>query len=116
MSSNYTYQNLPPFVEGELSTATWNEDRRKEILELFRSEVYGRIPGTPAEACRTFGSLGRGSPLDESSISISHRMADFSPGFMGGRATRKLVEIIAKRNELVVLIQKSDINGIFDSQ
>ena len=80
MTGNYDYKNLPSFVNGELSLNTWNNERRKEILELFRSEVYGRIH-------------------DESSLSVSHRVADVSPGFMFGRATRKIVEIIVKRKD-----------------
>ena len=80
MRDNYDYRNLPPFVNGELSITTWNEERRKEILELFRSEVYGRIP-------------------DDSPLTVSHRVADTSFGFMNGRAIRKIVEIIVRRKD-----------------
>jgi hypothetical protein len=80
MTENYNYQNLPKFTKGELSLDTWNEDRRKEILELFRNEEYGRI-------------------YDESSLSVSHRVADVTPGFMEGRAIRKIVEITVKRKD-----------------
>jgi len=77
---NHTIQNLPPFTEGELSAKTWSEERRNEILHLFKSEVYGSIP-------------------DESSISVSSRVADVSSGFMNGRAVRKIIEIIARRKD-----------------
>ena len=80
MTGNYNYQNLPPFTKGELSAKTWNDERRNEILELFRSEVYGRI-------------------FDEPSISISHRVADSSPGFMDSRAIRKIVEVTVRRKD-----------------
>ena len=80
MNNNYTCQNLPPFTEGELSLSTWNEARREEILDLFRSEVYGRI-------------------FDEESLSVSFRTADTDPGFMDGRAERRIIEIIIKRND-----------------
>ena len=82
MTANYNYQNLPPFVSGELSESTWNEQRRNEIIELFRSQVYGRI-------------------YHAGEISISHRVADSSGnrGFMDNRADRKIIEIIARRGE-----------------
>jgi hypothetical protein len=77
---NSTFRTLPPYVNGTLSPETWTGARRKEILELFRTEVYGKIP-------------------DGSSLSVSFRVADSSPGFMEGRAVRKIVEISAKRGE-----------------
>ena len=80
MTGNYNYRNLPPFVNGELSMSTWNEERRKEIIEIFRSQVYGRI-------------------YDESSLSVTHRVADVTPGVMDGRAIRKIVEIIVRRKD-----------------
>jgi len=91
MTGNYNYTNLPPFVKGKLSLKTWNEDRKNEITELFRSEAYGRIP-------------------DLASVSVSHRVADTSepgvsdnnghtPGFMNNRAIRKIVVVSVKRKE-----------------
>jgi hypothetical protein len=80
MSGNYHVQGLPPCVNGTLSLETWNEARRKEILELFRTEVYGKIP-------------------DDPSLSVSFRVADSSPGFMEGRAVRKIVEISVRRGD-----------------
>ena len=76
----YNLKNLPPFVRGELSHETWNDGRRSEILELFRGEVYGRI-------------------YDESSLEISHRLADSAGGFMDARAERKIIEVIIRRKE-----------------
>jgi hypothetical protein len=80
MVKDYDYSNLPPFVEGALSLETWNGERRNEILELFRNEEYGAIP-------------------DLSSLSVCHRVADVSPGFMEGRALRKIVEIVVRRKD-----------------
>jgi hypothetical protein len=80
MSKAYHVQELPPFVKGALSPETWNEDRRNEILDLFRNEVYGGIP-------------------DASSLSVSHCIADSSPGFMEGRAVRKIIEITVRRKD-----------------
>ena len=85
MNDNRNYINLPPFANEELSLRTWNDERRKEILELFRSEEYGRI-------------------YDETSLSVSHRVADSSPGFMDGRAVRKIIEIIVKRKNREFII------------
>ncbi|MDR2102764.1 MAG: alpha/beta hydrolase [Treponema sp.] len=76
---SYPVEGLPPFVNGVLSREAW-ENRKNEILELFRSEVYGRIPGDP-------------------SLSVSYRVADSSPGFMDGRAIRKIIEIRAVRKD-----------------
>ncbi|MCL2094128.1 MAG: alpha/beta hydrolase [Treponema sp.] len=72
------YTNLPPLTKGALSLESWNEDRRQEVLELFRREVYGRIP-------------------DEESISVSFNTAEQSSGYMEGRANRAIVEIICRR-------------------
>lgn len=59
----------------------WEEIRRQEILELFRSYVYGRIP-------------------DSSGIRVSIQATDSqeSEGIMMGQAVRKTVEVEAERN------------------
>jgi hypothetical protein len=54
---NYDESKVPAYELPELlqlndgtpvkDAATWNEKRRGEVLELFRSEVYGRRPGRP---------------------------------------------------------------------
>ncbi|MDL2229121.1 alpha/beta hydrolase [Treponema sp. OttesenSCG-928-L16] len=74
-------RKLPPFTEGALSPETWNDDRRNEILRLFRNEIYGEIP-------------------DQESISLSFRTAyeDSSDSVMGGYAVRKTVEVTAERS------------------
>ncbi|MDR1971331.1 MAG: alpha/beta hydrolase [Treponema sp.] len=78
--SEYAVENLPPLVKGVLSKETWNEERRKELLEFFRHEVYGVLP-------------------DESSLRIAIRVADerSGPDIMYGRAIRKLVEVSVSR-------------------
>ncbi len=52
---------------------TWMEKRRPEILELFRTEVYGRSPGRPKE--------------------MTFEVFDNEPRALGGKATRRQVEI-----------------------
>ena len=54
---NYDESKVPAYELPELlqlndgtpvkDAAAWNEKRRAEVLELFRSEVYGRRPGRP---------------------------------------------------------------------
>jgi hypothetical protein len=54
---NYDESKVPAYELPELlklndgtpvkDAAAWNEKRRGEVLELFRSEVYGRRPGRP---------------------------------------------------------------------
>lgn len=59
----------------------WEEKRRPEIVELFKSHVYGRIP-------------------DEKNIKVTIRLVDEkeSETIMNGRAVRKTVEVEAVRN------------------
>ncbi|MEE3181395.1 MAG: acetylxylan esterase [Planctomycetota bacterium] len=55
---NYDESTVPAYKLPELlklndgspvkDAASWKEKRRAEVLELFRSEVYGRRPGRPA--------------------------------------------------------------------
>ena len=51
----------------------WQEVRRPEILELFRSQMYGRRPGPPRE--------------------LRSRVASVDPGALGGAAVRKEVSL-----------------------
>ena len=52
---------------------TWITRRRPEILELFRSQVYGRAPEPPTE--------------------IQFTVLESDPNALGGKATRKSVQI-----------------------
>jgi len=52
---------------------TWLEKRRAEILELFRTHVYGRAPGRPKE--------------------MTFEVFDNEPRALGGKATRRQVEV-----------------------
>ncbi|MFP4058791.1 MAG: acetylxylan esterase [Candidatus Brocadiia bacterium] len=58
---------------------TWRETRRAEILELFRTHVYGRAPGRPE--------------------SMTFHVFDREPEALGGKATRKQVEVRLKGTE-----------------
>jgi hypothetical protein len=51
----------------------WRERRRPELIELFRSEIYGRAPGRPPE--------------------LSFRPFDLDRNALGGKAVRKQVTI-----------------------
>lgn len=74
-----TARNLPDpllLANGErvVSPQTWREKRRPELLELFRTHVYGRAPvGRPAKQTITVTSV--------------------TPKMMGGAATRKQIAI-----------------------
>jgi hypothetical protein len=80
---NYYEDKVPHYSLPDLFTSTdgikintaelWNSVRRKEILELFRKNVYGRIPETPyKEVCRVLS-------IDKNA--------------MEGKGTKKVVEI-----------------------
>lgn len=80
------WERLPKMLccqDGNVVTGweEWEKKRRPEILELFRSQVYGKIP-------------------DENSIKVSIRLVDEkdSETIMGGQAVRKTVEVEAERN------------------
>jgi len=57
--ANYDETRIPPYTLPDplmlangtkvTDAKTWQEKRRPEILELFRSQVYGRSPGRPAK-------------------------------------------------------------------
>jgi hypothetical protein len=68
----------PPFVDFSgrpvTSAEQWTRARRPEILESFRTHVYGRAPvGRPAD--------------------LSFAVVETAPDAMDGAATRKQVEI-----------------------
>jgi len=54
-------------------TATWQTKRRGELLELFKSQVYGRSPNSPQ--------------------GMIFRLTDNDPSALGGKATRREVAI-----------------------
>ena len=78
MEIYYDYKNLPPFTKSDFNLDNWKKEA-PGVLELFRNEVYGKIP-------------------DEQSIKVSFRVAETKSGFMENRATRKIIEVSVKRN------------------
>lgn len=80
---NYDEDKIPPYTLPPLLTSSsgktvsgrrdWNAIRRPELLELFSSRVYGRVPATPYKM----------------NFSISKE----DPNAMNGLATLKLIEI-----------------------
>ncbi|MCH2162574.1 MAG: hypothetical protein MK085_11970, partial [Phycisphaerales bacterium] len=71
----YTLPNPLVMADGTPVTdaKTWTTRRRAEILELFRSQVYGRAPQPPTE--------------------IMFNVLESDPNALGGKATRKSVRI-----------------------
>ena len=67
------------------SAEEWNERRRKETLELFRTHVYGRVPSTPYE--QTF------------------KVVHEDPKALEGAATLRQVEIEMARGEKSLTIR-----------
>lgn len=71
---------LPPLLVANDGTTIrtaeeWHSTRRPEILSLFANLVYGRVPDPPSK------------------LEVSFNLVASHPQFMGGRATRKDVEI-----------------------
>ena len=77
------YQLPDPLVlkSGQRVTdaATWTRTRRPEVLELFRTHVYGRRPPAPAE--------------------LKYKVFDEASGALGGKAVRKQVTIFFSDDE-----------------
>ncbi len=82
-AANYDESKVPDYtLPDPLTTAdgtrvqdaeTWRETRRPEILELFRTHVYGRAPGRPE--------------------GMTFHVFDDEPKALDGKATRKQVNI-----------------------
>lgn len=71
----YTLPDVLTTIDGRKVTTPelWNKVRRPEVLELFRENVYGRVPGTPYKK--------------------SFKVVNQDKNAMGGAATLKQVEI-----------------------
>ena len=74
------------------TAAEWNDTRRKEVLELFRTNVYGRVPA----------ARGAGTPADqyEQSFHVAHEDAKA----LGGAATLRQVEVRIARGDASLTI------------
>jgi pimeloyl-ACP methyl ester carboxylesterase len=80
---NYYEENVPAYILPDVLTTTdgrkvsssrlWNTVRRPEIIELFRKNVYGRVPETP--------------------YTKSFRVVNMDRNAIDGAATLKLVDI-----------------------
>jgi hypothetical protein len=81
---NYDEAKVPPYTlpdplvmqngEKVTSAEVWRTKRRPEILELFRTHVYGRSPGRPAD--------------------MAFKAFDTEPKALDGKATRKQVTVL----------------------
>lgn len=71
----YTLPDPLRFQDGRTVTTAraWSQQRRGEVLELFRDQVYGRSPGRP-----------RG---------LRFEVREWDPGALGGKATRKQLTV-----------------------
>ncbi len=82
---NYFEEKVPPYKLPEVlsspkgtkvkNAGTWEKNRRNEILELFRENVYGRVPSTPYEKTFTLinedkNSMGGAATLKQIDIKI----------------------------------------------
>ena len=93
--SKILHYDLPPLLvtaEGKKITSAeeWKNIRRPQILSLFANLVYGRVP------------------QPESPIKIEFEVKKTNPNFMGGKATRKDVQIRFRndkgRTEMLILV------------
>jgi hypothetical protein len=85
--TNYEESRVPAYTLPELlgsgaaaikTPAAWSE-RRSEILDLFRANVYGRSPGRPEH--------------------LSFTVAEEDPSAMGGAATLRRVNIVSRQGQ-----------------
>ncbi len=78
---------LTAAADGTVCTnaSLWQARRRPELLELFRTHVYGRVPGTP--------------------YTKASRVVDRDEGAMDGTAIRKQVEVVLATGRTSVTIR-----------
>ena len=86
---NYDESKIPPYTLPELlvsqsgdeikSLEDWENIRREELLNLFESEVYGKVP--------------------ETDIRVSYKIEDFEENALNGIAIRKQVSITLSNNQ-----------------
>ena len=91
---NYVEEKVPPYTLPDLKTTSkgdqitnkknWNKLRRPEVMELFTTHVYGRVPSTPYQK--------------------TMRVVKEDPKAMNGAATLKLVDITITSNEKSITI------------
>ena len=62
------------------NTKQWEEIRRPELLTLFTDQMFGKIAETPVE--------------------VSYKILDDNPDALGGKATRKQVEITFSKGDI----------------
>ncbi len=91
---NYYEEKVPDFVLPDVFTtfdgrkvitpSLWNNVRRKEVLELFRENVYGRIPDSP--------------------YNMSYKVINLDKNAMDGKATLKQVDITISAGSKTLVI------------
>src|SRR5690606_25473823 len=74
---SYTLPNPPKMQDGRAvdSAEMWRRERRPELLELFRSHVYGQRPPKPD--------------------GITYEVEESTPEYLHGKGTRKDVRVLA---------------------
>ncbi len=88
--ANYDEAAIPPYTLPEALVCndgtpvsdkeTWEGIRRQELLDIFSEEIYGRLPD--ADISTTYNILEEGSPA------------------LGGKAVRRQVEIVFRRDSI----------------
>ena len=88
--ANYDEAAIPPYTLPEALVCndgtpvsdkeTWEGIRRQELLDIFSEEIYGRLPDT--DISTTYNILEEGSPA------------------LGGKAVRRQVEIVFRRDSI----------------
>lgn len=88
--ANYDEEAIPPYTLPEALVCndgtpvsdkeTWEGIRRQELLDIFSEEIYGRLPD--ADISTTYNILEEGSPA------------------LGGKAVRRQVEIVFRRDSI----------------
>lgn len=91
---NFREENVPEYTLPELLTTLdgqtvknakmWNQTRRSEILELYRTHVFGRVPETPYEQ--------------------SFKVVNLDRNAMNGAATLKEVDVTITRDNKSLVI------------